>query len=92
MSEQFNSLISMFTRHCQYCREQAVRQDTAGRLLIAKEWVVRAEVWDLARRCVEETARNYVVFDDEAIEILRKHGFLLPVAGATVTKQQPDQR
>ncbi len=40
----------------------------------------------------EKLSRNYVVFDDATVEILRKYGILPPVVGATLAGQQANQQ
>ena len=48
---------------------------------------------DQGSRTVGEGSRNFVVFDDATIEILRKYGLLAPVAGgaAALSMGQPSQ-
>jgi hypothetical protein len=37
---------------------------------------------DAGSRAAGDGSRNYVVFDDKIVEILRKYGIMAPVAGA----------
>lgn len=49
---------------------------------------------DQGSRAAGQGSRNYVVFDDKLIEILRKYGLLPPVAAgtaATLNQEQPQQ-
>jgi hypothetical protein len=50
---------------------------------------------DQGSRAAGEGSRNYVVFDDKLIDILRKYGLLAPLAGASVgeaLRSAPDPR
>lgn len=57
-------------------------QQAAGAKLLKDAGIPGIKYLDQASRTAGEGTRNYVVFDDALIEIMRKYGWLLPVAGA----------
>jgi hypothetical protein len=46
--------------------------------------------FDQGSRVAGKGSRNYVVFDDQTVEILKKYGLLPPVAGALLNQQGTD--
>lgn len=55
---------------------------------LADAGIPGVKFFDRGSRRAQEGTRNYVVFDDKTIEILRKYGVLLPVAGAGAAASQ----
>jgi hypothetical protein len=47
---------------------------------------------DQGSRAAGEGSRNFVVFDDKTVEILKKYGLLLPASGAALAGQQKEQQ
>lgn len=51
---------------------------------LAEEGIPGIRYFDAGSRTAGDGSRNYVVFDDKLIEILRKYGIMAPMAGAGV--------
>ena len=60
----------------------AMRTDSSLEDLAREAGIPGIKYFDAGSRSAGDGSRNYVVFDDKLIEILRKYGIMAPVAGA----------
>ncbi len=77
--------------------ESLLREDLTGRDLyqrigtpaeasaaLKRAGIPGVKYLDAGSRAAGEGSRNYVVFNEKTVELLRKYGLLLPVAGASI--------
>ncbi len=69
--------------------DRALQQ--AGSEALKKAGVPGIKYLDQGSRGAGEGTRNYVVFDDQLIEILRKYGLLAPAAAPALSRMMPPQ-
>ena len=62
----------------------AIRTDSSLEDLAREAGIPGIKYLDQGSRAAGDGTRNYVVFDDKLIEILRKYGIMAPMAGAGV--------
>ncbi len=62
-------------------RAPGARLDARAAQELASQGIPGIKYLDQGSRAAGEGSRNYVVFDDKTIDILRKYGILLPAAG-----------
>lgn len=69
--------------------ESTFTRDEAARLL-KEQGIPGIRYYDQGSRTAGEGTRNYVVFDDNIVRILKKYGILAPTFGALGAQNEPD--